>query len=148
MAKAIKDRSVKSGLPPGTLVHIGEQSDREISITVMEYGDAGCEERTITSLKECFYFADPQRVCWINVEGLHEVEMIQQLGDCQGLHPLVLEDIVNTEQRPKLDDYGDYLYIVGGHARHRPRHARLFQAQAVAVGNFGPGRRGRTAWYT
>ncbi len=107
-----RDRSVKSGLPPGTLVHIGEKSDREIRISVMDYGAAECEEKELTSLKECFYFADPERVCWINVEGLHEVEMIQQLGDCQGLHPLVLEDIVNTEQRPKLDDYGDYLYIV------------------------------------
>ncbi|HEY6008769.1 MAG TPA: magnesium/cobalt transporter CorA [Geobacteraceae bacterium] len=112
MAKMIKERSAKSGLPPGTLVHIGEKSDREISITVMDYAEEGCEEKTISSLKECFYFADPERVTWINVEGLHEVEMIQELGDCQGLHPLVLEDIVNTEQRPKLDDYGDYLYIV------------------------------------
>jgi magnesium transporter len=51
-------------------------------------------------------------VSWINVDGLHDIEIIQQVGDCQGLHPLVLEDILNTDQRPKLEDYGDYLYIV------------------------------------
>jgi len=108
----IKKRALKSGLPPGTLVHIGEKSDREIKITVMDYSPAGCEEKTITSLNECFYFSDPDRISWIDVEGLHEVEMVRQVGDCGGLHPLVLEDIVNTDQRPKLDDYGDYLYIV------------------------------------
>jgi magnesium transporter len=112
MTEIIKDRSAKSGLPPGTLVHIGEKSDREIRVTVMDYSGAGCEEKVMTSVKECFYFADPDHVTWIDVEGLHEVEMIQQVGECKGIHPLVLEDIVNTDQRPKLDDYGDYLYIV------------------------------------
>ena len=112
MTEIIKDRSAKSGLPPGTLVHIGEKSDREIRVTVMDYSEAGCEEKVMTTVKECFYFADPGHVTWIDVEGLHEVEMIQQVGECKGIHPLVLEDIVNTDQRPKLDDYGDYLYIV------------------------------------
>ncbi|HEY6837529.1 MAG TPA: CorA family divalent cation transporter, partial [Geobacteraceae bacterium] len=112
MARIVKERSVKSGLPPGTLVHIGEKSDREIRITVMDYDRDGCDEKVISSLNECFYFTETNRTSWIDVEGLHEVEMIQQVGDCQGLHPLVLEDIVNTDQRPKLDDYGDYLYIV------------------------------------
>lgn len=112
MERVVKERSVKSGLPPGTLVHIGEKSDREIRITVTDYSVAGCEEKEITALKECFYYTDPSIVSWINVDGLHEIEVIQQMGDCRGLHPLVLEDILNTDQRPKLEDYGDYLYIV------------------------------------
>ncbi|GAB7027408.1 magnesium/cobalt transporter CorA [Geotalea toluenoxydans] len=111
MTKKIK-RSIKSGLPPGTLVHIGEKSDREIKITVMDYHAGGCEEKEIKALKECFYYSDTSMVSWIDVEGLHEVEIVRQVGDCQGLHPLVLEDILNTNQRPKVEDYGDYLYIV------------------------------------
>jgi magnesium transporter len=112
MKKTEQKRSVKSGLPPGTLVHIGEASDREIRVSVMAYNEAGCEERQITAEKECVYFTDTDLVTWIDVDGLHEVEIIQQVGECQGLHPLVLEDILNTEQRPKTEDFGDYLYIV------------------------------------
>lgn len=112
MAKNIKKRSIKSGLPPGTLVHIGEKSDREIKISVMDYHAGGCEEKEIKALKECFYYSDTSIVSWIDVDGLHEIEIVQRVGDCQGLHPLVLEDILNTDQRPKVEDYGDYLYIV------------------------------------
>ncbi|HEX2768867.1 MAG TPA: magnesium/cobalt transporter CorA [Geobacteraceae bacterium] len=112
MERMVKERSVKSGLPPGTLVHIGEKSDREIKITVTDYSETLCEEKEIKALKECFYHTDPSIISWINVEGLHEIEVIQQVGECEGLHPLVLEDILNTDQRPKLEDFGDYLYIV------------------------------------
>jgi len=112
MGRVVKERSVKSGLLPGTLVHIGEKIDREIKITVTDYNEAHCEEKEINALKECFYHTDPSIISWINVEGLHEIEVIQQVGECEGLHPLVLEDILNTDQRPKLEDFGEYLYIV------------------------------------
>jgi len=112
MRKVVKKRSAKSGLPPGTLVHIGEESDREIRVTVMAYNEKGCDERQISAVKECVYFTDTSLVTWIDVDGLHEIEIIQQVGDCQGLHPLVLEDILNTQQRPKVEDFDDYLYIV------------------------------------
>jgi magnesium transporter len=112
MGRVVKERSVKSGLPPGTLIHIGEKSDREIKVSVIDYGESHFEEKEIKALKECFYFTDPSIISWINLEGLHEIEVIRQLGECQGLHPLVLEDILNTDQRPKVEDYGDYLYIV------------------------------------
>ena len=97
MGRMMKERSVKSGLPPGTLVHIGEKSDREVCITAMEYGPEGCTERTVATLGECLASAGTGRVTWVNVEGLHEVEAIRKLGECHGLHPLVLEDIVNTD---------------------------------------------------
>jgi magnesium transporter len=108
----IKKRSKKTGLPPGTLVHIGEQSSRQVSIRVINYDHERCEEKAITGLSECFNFAAAIGVTWLNVEGLHEVELIRKIGECQGFHPLMLEDIVNTDQRPKVEDYGDYLYIV------------------------------------
>src|SRR5919108_3925318 len=105
-------RSEKAGLPPGTLVHIGEQSDREIKVAVIDYNQQGFEEKEISALNECFYFMDASATTWINVEGLHEIELVQRLGDCHGFHPLVQEDILNTEQRPKVEDFGDYLFIV------------------------------------
>jgi magnesium transporter len=112
MPKIIKERSGKAGMPPGTLVHIGEKSNREIRIKVIDFGPDRCDEKDITGIEECFYFADPSIISWIDVEGLHEVELIQQMGECQGFSPLMLEDIVNTDQRPKLEDFDDYLYIV------------------------------------
>jgi magnesium transporter len=112
MTTSTGERSLKSGLPPGTLIHIGESSSRPVRVTVNEYTAERHDEKVIDSLGESYYYPDEEAVSWIDVEGLHEVELIRQVGDRQGLHPLVLEDIVNTKQRPKLEDYGDYLYVV------------------------------------
>jgi magnesium transporter len=112
MPKLMKKRSRKSGLPPGTLVHIGDRKADEVKITVMDYDEAGFREEHFTSIEACFVFRDRPSVTWINVEGLHNIENIQKLGDCYGFHPLVLEDILNTDQRPKMEDFEEYIYIV------------------------------------
>jgi len=79
---------------------------------VIDYDEAKFLEREITAVEECFPFREKPTVTWINVEGVHKVEVVEKLGDCFGLHPLVLEDILNTDQRPKIEIYGDYVYIV------------------------------------
>jgi len=112
MSKLIKKRSKKAGLPPGTLVHIGEKKAETLKITVMDYDEANFQEREIRTIEECFVFKDTPTVTWINIDGLHQIEILEKLGRCYGFHPLVLEDILNTDQRPKMEDYGDYLYIV------------------------------------
>ena len=111
MLKLIKKRSQKAGLPPGTLVHIGEKKAETLKITVMDYDEAHFQEREIKTIEECFAFKDAPTVTWINIDGL-QIEILEKLGECYGFHPLVLEDILNTDQRPKMEDYGDYLYIV------------------------------------
>lgn len=105
-------RSKKAGLPPGTLVHIGEEKTGEIKIAVMDYNETELQEKEMTSIEECFLFRDRPTVTWINIDGIHQVDLIQKLGDCYGFHPLMLEDILNSDQRPKVEDYGDYLYII------------------------------------
>jgi len=112
MPKLTKKRSQKAGLPPGTLIHIGEKKREEPKITILDYDEARFQEREVKSIEECFPFKEKPTVTWINVEGLHQVEVLERLGGCYGLHPLVLEDILNTDQRPKMEDYGEYLYIV------------------------------------
>ncbi len=112
MPRLVKRRSKKAGLPPGTLVHIGEKKAETLKITVMDYDEAHFEEREIKTIEECFVFKDAPTVTWINIDGLHQIEILEKLGVCYGFHPLVLEDILNTDQRPKMEDYGDYLYIV------------------------------------
>ncbi len=108
----LKKRSVKSGLPPGSLVHIGTAPDQAAGISRMEYDADGCHEQVCTGLDSCL--AEPERagITWIDVEGVHDVELIRALGDHYSLHPLVLEDIVSTVQRPKVEDYGNYIFIV------------------------------------
>jgi magnesium transporter len=136
VSKILKDRSKKRGLPPGTLVHIGEKSNREIRVRVIEYGPEKCQEKEITGLKECFNFSDPSLISWLDVEGLHEIELIKQLGECQGFNPLMLEDIVNTDQRPKLEDFDDYLYIVLKMLHQREEGVAVEQVSIVVGANF------------
>jgi magnesium transporter len=78
----------------------------------MDYDEAHFEEKEIKTIDECFIFKDKPTVTWINIDGLHQVAILERMGECYGLHPLVLEDILNTDQRPKMEDYGEYLYIV------------------------------------
>lgn len=130
MENVIKGRSAKSGLPPGTLVHIGEKSDREIRVSILDYNEEYCEERGITSLKDSFYYMDSGSVTWIDVQGLHEIEIIKEFGE-KGVHPLVLEDIVNTDQRPKLEDFGDYLYVVL--KMLRPQEGKHFRLEQISL---------------
>jgi magnesium transporter len=112
MPKLTKKRSQKAGLPPGTLIHIGEKKREVPKITILDYDETQFQEREAKSVEECFPLKEKPTVTWINVEGLHQVEVLERLGGCYGLHPLVLEDILNTDQRPKMEDYGEYVYIV------------------------------------
>ncbi len=105
-------RSKKAGLPPGSLVHIGEKKSGSAKITIMDYDEANFQEKETDAVNECILFKDKPTVTWINVEGVHSVEVLENLGECYGFHPLVLEDVMNTDQRPKIEDYSEYLYIV------------------------------------
>jgi len=112
VARFIKKRSKKTGLPPGTLIHIGEKVSEKTRITLWEYDEKDFKERPLESLDLCFPFKNDPTVTWVNVEGVHQVEILEKLGTCFSLHPLVLEDILNTDQRPKMEEYGNDLYIV------------------------------------
>ncbi len=111
--KLIRTRSVKEGLPPGSLVHIGEAPDDSVSISIFSYGEHGLHEDRSDTLDAVFSFKGQEEgTCWIDVEGVHQVDAIRILGESYNLHPLVLEDIVSTLQRPKVEDYDDYLFVV------------------------------------
>jgi len=112
MPRFIKKRSKKVGLPPGTLVHIGEKKTEKVRITIIDYDEANFEENEIKTIEECFPFKDKTTVTWINIDGIHDIKIIEKIGKHFDLHPLILEDIVNTGQRPKIEDFGDYIFIV------------------------------------
>jgi magnesium transporter len=112
MPRSVKRRSQKAGLSPGTLVHIGEKKAETIRITLIDYDESHLDEREVQAVEECFPFREAPTVTWINVDGLHRVDVIEALGNHFGLHPLVLEDIVSTGQRPKIEDFGDHIFFV------------------------------------
>jgi magnesium transporter len=102
----------KVGLPPGTLVHIGERKTEKVKITVIDYDSKNFQEKEAEKIEECFPFKDKPTVTWINIDGLQEVEVVEKIGIHFGVHPLIMEDILHTGQRPKAEDLGDYLFIV------------------------------------
>jgi magnesium transporter len=112
MRKLIRRVSRKAGLPPGALVHIGDRSAAKPRITIFDYDQEHFEEKEAASIDECHPYKDMPTVTWINVCGLHDTSILETLGGCYGVHPLVLEDILNTEQRPKLEDFRDYIFVV------------------------------------
>ncbi len=112
MPKFSKKRGKKAGLPSETLVYTGERKDEKITIHVIDYDEHRAEEKEISSIEECIPYKTKPTITWINVDGVHNAAMLEKLGECFNLHRLVLEDIMNTDQRPKTEDYGDYLYLV------------------------------------
>jgi len=111
MTRFIKKSSRTRGLPPGELVHIGERKAEKIRITIIDYDEENFQEKEAKTVEECFSFKEKPTVTWINVDGLHEIEVIEKLGKHFDVHPLVLEDILNTDQRPKIEDFEHYIFL-------------------------------------
>ena len=104
--------SHKTGLPPGSLVHIGTVPEHETRISVIDYTTETVAETVIASVNELLPFRDSDTVTWVMVEGLADISVIEDIGDMFGIHHLALEDILNTHQRPKFEEFEDYLFIV------------------------------------
>ena len=112
MPRLMKKRSQKVGLIPGTIVHVGERKIEKVKIRIIDYDETQLEEKEAKTVEECFPFKDKPTITWINIDGLHDVETVEKIGKQFGLHPLILEDIANTGQRPKLEDFGNYIFVV------------------------------------
>jgi magnesium transporter len=125
-------RSDKAGLPPGTLVHIGAERMEEVTLHSHRYdADAG-EEMARTTLAEALARRG-DGLLWLDVAGLHDAELLAEVGQAFGLHPLAMEDVLNTEQRPKFEDYGDYLFVVLKRLRYDRPSGRLDADQISLV---------------
>jgi magnesium transporter len=111
-SKSLHFVSKKSGLAPGTLVHVGTVHEHPHSVTVTNYNQHILEKCTINSIEELLHYKTTDTVTWVMIEGLKEVAIIDAIGQHFDIHPLVLEDILNTHQRTKFEEYPDYLYFV------------------------------------
>ncbi|MGB2906387.1 MAG: magnesium/cobalt transporter CorA [Candidatus Aminicenantaceae bacterium] len=110
--KINKKRTRKAGLPPGTPVYTGEREEEAVNISILDFTELGLTELEAESIEDCFPYLESPTVTWINIDGIHKVEIIEKIGQKLGLHPLIQEDIVNPQQRPKMEDLDTCVYIV------------------------------------
>ncbi|MFV0435962.1 MAG: magnesium/cobalt transporter CorA [Desulfopila sp.] len=110
--KKAKRQSATAGLAPGTPVFLGEQKTEKIRIDAINYSELVLTEFPDTALEQCSQLLQKETVTWLNVNGIHDIELIEAIGKRFNLHPLTLEDLVNTNQRPKAEVFPHYLFIV------------------------------------
>ncbi|MBU1105365.1 MAG: magnesium/cobalt transporter CorA [Candidatus Riflebacteria bacterium] len=111
MARFFKNREATIGQVPGELVFIGEQKVHETTIRVIDYDHETLTEQELKDVEDSIPYKEKDTVTWVNINGLHDLELIRQAGKGFGLHALAMEDIVNTGQRPKMEDYGEHLFF-------------------------------------
>ena len=102
----------QAGQPPGTPLFIGTRRMEEVRISYIRYNENLYEEKEISSSEECARLCGSDDVVWINVQGIHDERIVEELGHRFNLHSLTIEDIVNTMQRPKFEDFDSYIFIV------------------------------------
>ncbi len=112
MARFFKNRTKNKGLAPGSLVFIGNEKIDNIRIRIIDFNNEKLEELELQNIKSGKRFDESGSVSWINIDGLHDVESIRKIGTIFNLHSLLLEDVLNTDQRPKYEEFDDHLFLV------------------------------------
>jgi len=107
-----KKHHMKFGLPPGALVHVGERKLEHVHMTLIDFDRDNLETKKIDSLDTAVPFRDTASVSWVNIDGLHDINVLEQAGKLFNIHPLILEDILNTHQRPKIEELENLFYCV------------------------------------
>jgi magnesium transporter len=111
MSKNKKKRKGKTGLPPGTLVYTGDNHVLNPDVTLMTFNESIISEKLLKGT-ECNPLPTEGVVTWYDVRGLNDVALIEHIGHTFHLHPLALEDVLNTAQRPKWEDYHNGIFLI------------------------------------
>ncbi|MFH1458301.1 MAG: magnesium/cobalt transporter CorA [Candidatus Omnitrophota bacterium] len=112
MSDFVKKISNTIGLAPGSVVYVGEKKIEKPRISIIDYDQENFQEKELKKAEECFPFKESPTITWINIDGLHDTDIISKIGTHFDIHHLILEDIVNTLQRPKFEESGKYIFIV------------------------------------
>ncbi len=112
MVSLIKKLSKKAGAPPGTVTYVGTEREHAVTVEVIDYDADNLRELKDAAIDDILPFRDSQTVSWINVSGVHDIETVQVIGGHFNIHPLILEDIVNTGTRPKLEEQDGLITII------------------------------------
>lgn len=129
--------SIRPGLSPGSLVYVGDQTTGEATITLLDYNDQGYfVERETADPAELAQAIQTPAITWINVTGLHQIAMMDDIGHAFGIHPLLLEDILNTEQRPKIEQSNNTITLILKAVCWLDNHAEVEQVSFVIGPNY------------
>jgi magnesium transporter len=114
MGKKIRTSKYKKklGTIPGSIIYTGNKESEKLFIESFDYSEDKIEHNQYQNIEDVFHYKSTESTTWINLNGLNHVNAIEKLGNHYNLHPLTLEDIVNISQRPKLEEYEDYLFVV------------------------------------
>jgi len=112
MSRFIKKASKTIGLVPGSLVYVGDKPQAKPKITIIDYSQEHFREKEAKDIEECFPFKESPTVTWINVDGINDTDIISRIGNHFEIHHLIQEDIVNTAQRPKFEEFDKFIFIV------------------------------------
>lgn len=129
----LRKSAAKAGTSPGTLVHTGEQKVDRVGVSVIAYDESRIEERRELPLEEALECCDGPRTTWLNVDGIHDTDIIARIGDHFNIHPLTQEDILHPVQRPKMENFEHYLYIVLPMLRYLPENGRVVSEQVSLI---------------
>ncbi len=135
MSGRYKQITKKVGMPPGTLLHIGTSKNEKIKIRMLNYCSDNWIEKEFDNVDDLFEYTSTDTICWVHVSGVHVVNVVEKIGAVFQIHPLVLEDIVNTNQRPKIEDNKEYLYIVVKMIHCYENKKIDFEQVSIIVGN-------------
>lgn len=107
MFEYLRRRSQTAGRPPGSPMYVGVERSDPVTVEMISYDAGGAESVRPKKVTECACFEDGPKVTWINIDGLHDMGIVNQAAQVFKIHPLVLEDIVHTGQRPKMEELRD-----------------------------------------
>ncbi len=113
MARRKRHARKPVGSSPGSVIYIGGGKTHPVTVSCIRYGPERCDQTKLSGVTESDFktHGESEVVTWVDVDGVHDTALLEQFGKALGLHSLVLEDIVNTSQRPKLEDFGSYIFV-------------------------------------
>lgn len=131
--KPFRSHYKKPGAAPGTAIHVGEQRVEDVSITIIDYSEDHVDTITIESINDSKPYLENPSKTWIKVEGLHDVEKLKSIWSYFDLHPLIQEDIVNTHQRPKVEQYENCIFMVMRMLQYSDKHQDVDSEQVSII---------------
>lgn len=133
MPRLFSQMSGKAGAAPGTLVHIGRKRIEKTQLSLLSYSAEAVKEHQVDTLQEAVRHCDGSAMIWLNIDGIHDIDLIEGLGQHFGIHPLTQEDILNTTQRPKFEMFEHYAYIVLKMLRFDSAEGRIKKEQVSLI---------------
>ncbi|MDH5380564.1 MAG: magnesium/cobalt transporter CorA [Cyclobacteriaceae bacterium] len=103
--------NIKTGLPPGTLVYVGKKTKHSPTFSVIWFNNDEYEEKENLTIEQVIEYKEKKGTLWVNIDGVHDPAIIEAIGKHFSIHSMLLEDIMHTEQRPKLEETDDYLFL-------------------------------------